>query len=429
MEKMYSEKVRAQLRFLYPMQEENNVCRDYYKAKTALVMKILIPGMLLAVAIFYSEKSEPLLQPGNFISRAEAVSENREVMLRVKDTEGILEDVIFSYPVGEQRCTPEEIERKVTQFKGECAKLIQGENVSLEQVKAPLILRDSYEGYPMSFSWESNPYTLIDEDGNVNNGELSEKQYAELTVCMNYGETEYEYSFPVCVYPKDLTPARAWEKAIIQEVKKADEEQQYTGSVALPEVVEGKKIVYSEIKKTGAWYWFLFPVAAAILVFVAKDKDLIKLTDHRKRAMELKYPEFVSKFVLLLGAGMSVRGVLFKLSLDRSLGEELGQELQLLVRDIKNGISVKDALDRFGKRSQNPLYMKFSALLIQNIKKGTGDLFPMLEKEAGEAFLLRKNHAKQLGEEAGTKLLGPMMLQLVIVMAVIIVPAFLSFQL
>ena len=53
----------------------------------------------------------------------------------------------------------------------------------------------------------------------------------------------------------------------------------------------------------------------------------------------------------------------------------------------------------------------------------------ILEVEAIESFEERKELAKRIGEEAGTKLLFPMMLMLLIVIVIVIVPAFLSFQL
>lgn len=426
--KLFSEKVRMQLKFLYPLQEEGELCKSFYKKKLGLALKIFLAGLFFAGILIYNEKEEPMLQ-GNRIYRDEDISKTREVRLRAKSASEKEKSYDFSYAVGGQICKPEEIEQKAEQFEKGCETLILGENESLEQIKTSLVLKESYEGYPMVFSWACNPYALIEEDGTVHNEDLEQKEYAVLTVCMSYEETEYEYSFPVCVCPGDLTPSQAWKKEVLQAVKKADEEQKYTDSLILPEEVAGKAIIYSEPGNGGNWYYLLFPVMTAVLVFFVKDKDLKKLSLLRRRQMELKYPEFVSKFQLLLGAGMTVRGVLFRLSEDHSLGEELGQELQLLVRDMKNGLPGKDALDHFGKRSQNPLYMRFSALLIQNMKKGTSDLLPMLEKESAEAFLLRKNHAKQLGEEAGTKLLGPMIIQLLIVMMVIIVPAFLSFQL
>ena len=49
--------------------------------------------------------------------------------------------------------------------------------------------------------------------------------------------------------------------------------------------------------------------------------------------------------------------------------------------------------------------------------------------EAVQAMEDRKSRAKQLGEEAGTRLLVPMLFMLVIVLMIVVVPAFLSIQL
>ena len=71
--------------------------------------------------------------------------------------------------------------------------------------------------------------------------------------------------------------------------------------------------------------------------------------------------------------------------------------------------------------------MRLSMLLSQNLRKGNAGLTQLLEKEAEEAFEERKRNARKYGEEAATKLLLPMFLMLMIVMVVIMVPAFLSF--
>ena len=51
----------------------------------------------------------------------------------------------------------------------------------------------------------------------------------------------------------------------------------------------------------------------------------------------------------------------------------------------------------------------------------------MSEKEALEAWDERKRKARVMGETAATKLLVPMIMMLAVVMAIIMIPAFLSF--
>lgn len=72
--------------------------------------------------------------------------------------------------------------------------------------------------------------------------------------------------------------------------------------------------------------------------------------------------------------------------------------------------------------------MKFSSILVQNLKKGNRSMTDLLKQEAAEAFQERKEAAKRLGEEASAKLLGPMMILLFIVLIIILVPAFISFR-
>ncbi|MBO6000030.1 MAG: hypothetical protein J6P87_10115 [Lachnospiraceae bacterium] len=73
-------------------------------------------------------------------------------------------------------------------------------------------------------------------------------------------------------------------------------------------------------------------------------------------------------------------------------------------------------------------YSKLAALLSQNLRKGGGVLIRSLEEEAQTAFEERKNIARQLGEEAGTKLLFPMVLMLAVTMVMIIIPVYLGME-
>ena len=70
--------------------------------------------------------------------------------------------------------------------------------------------------------------------------------------------------------------------------------------------------------------------------------------------------------------------------------------------------------------------MRFSAVLVQNLQKGARGALLLLEQEAVAAFAERKETAKRKGEEAGTKLLLPMIGLLGIVLVIVLFPAFQS---
>ena len=74
-----------------------------------------------------------------------------------------------------------------------------------------------------------------------------------------------------------------------------------------------------------------------------------------------------------------------------------------------------------------PKNRPFGQLHKPDVTKQGKRLSPMFA-ELQDAFEERKNMAKKYGEEAGTKLLLPMIIMLIVVMAIIMVPALMSFS-
>ena len=95
---------------------------------------------------------------------------------------------------------------------------------------------------------------------------------------------------------------------------------------------------------------------------------------------------------------------------------------------MRSGIAEAQAYENFGRRCQIPEYIKTGTLLAQNLRKGSDGLADLLEAEALRGMEERQNLARKLGEQAGTKLLFPMMLMLGVVMVILMAPAFLSFS-
>ena len=66
--------------------------------------------------------------------------------------------------------------------------------------------------------------------------------------------------------------------------------------------------------------------------------------------------------------------------------------------------------------------------MVQNVRKGNAQIQKILEKEKIEAYEKQKARVKIAGEEAGTKLLLPMLLMLLIVLIIIMVPTGMSLK-
>ena len=103
------------------------------------------------------------------------------------------------------------------------------------------------------------------------------------------------------------------------------------------------------------------------------------------------------------------------------------EAIVIACHEMESGVAELEAYRRFGERCGQIKYKTFSTLLIQNLQKGSRRMAEMLEREALEAWEERKRKARVLGEAAATKLLVPMIMMLAVVMAVVMIPAFLSF--
>ena len=162
---------------------------------------------------------------------------------------------------------------------------------------------------------------------------------------------------------------------------------------------------------------FLLFETVAVGLFFLSDRDVKEEMTHRRNMWKYQYPDMIHKLVLYLGAGLSIRSAFARLS-------DSYETALYAYRETEAGVPESVAYEHFGKRTGLQSYVKLAALLNQNLKRGTGTLFLRLEEEALQSSQERIQNGKKLGEEAGTKLLIPMVLMLGVVMLMIMIPAF-----
>lgn len=152
--------------------------------------------------------------------------------------------------------------------------------------------------------------------------------------------------------------------------------------------------------------------------------------------MMLEYPDVVSKLAILLSAGMTLQGAWKKIALlyekrrknSTFPKKTVYEEMLVACHEMESGMGEERVYVRFGERCKEAGYRKLANILSQNLRKGTKDIVKLLEQEAEQSFEKRKQEAKRYGEEAGTKLLFPMMLMLGMIMVILIIPAIISFK-
>jgi len=154
--------------------------------------------------------------------------------------------------------------------------------------------------------------------------------------------------------------------------------------------------------------------------------DLKQRLERRKKELQRDYYSLLLSLTLYVGAGLSMRNAFEKAHeyMVKDRDGYLSREMGLCVKWMKNGHMETDCYYRFGQRCGLPEYLRLGGLLSQNVRRGNSEILALFENEMTEAKEIQRHEIRRRGEQASTKLLGPMMLLLAMVLLLIMIPAF-----
>ena len=168
---------------------------------------------------------------------------------------------------------------------------------------------------------------------------------------------------------------------------------------------------------TSALMFSFAAVAAAIGLPFLTDRGLDEEIAKRRLKIQLEFPEFVNKLTLLVNAGMTI-----------SKDTVLYQEMNYALAEIKSGRPESVAYEEFARRCKVKEVTKFVSVIVMNLRRGGAEVVPVLRQQGTECWEMRKAAAKQMGEEASTKILLPLMIMFVGIILIVATPAVLSFN-
>lgn len=430
-----SEKIIGHLKTLNPASKDREKIKLYYIEKITLVLLAIFLANLGGIFTRISHYTQVKNFDGISLIRNEYGEGDKEEELLVTAGETLIKSP-FEVIVKDKTYTEDEVDQLFLKAMEELDKIILAGNESRDQVRSDLNLISKIPNMPIEVRWEVEDNTLMNQEGKLQEGKAKkEGTLINLKAILTYEEYRYEYSTYVNIYPKIQTEEEKVLSKLGEEIEKLQEETRSEELLKLPIKIGDFDLIWEKEFKNDGAYLLLVGGLAGVLLFFAKDQELSKKIEKRKMQMLLDYAELVSKLTLLLGAGMTVKGAWKKIVLDYKEKTEKNiipvhfayEEMLITYYEMEGGVPERVAYDRFGKRCKVQRYLKLSTLLTQNMKKGSRGLASMLEAEVIDAFEERKNQAKRMGEEAGTKLLIPMFMMLTIVIVIVVVPAFLSF--
>ncbi|MFZ5988480.1 MAG: type II secretion system F family protein [Bacillota bacterium] len=172
----------------------------------------------------------------------------------------------------------------------------------------------------------------------------------------------------------------------------------------------------------------VFALIVIVVIIYVTDNELNEKIKKRRLSIQMDFPDFLNKLILLINAGMTVPRAWEKVVADNKKNRVLYEELSLVVADVRGGKSEINAYEDFAKRCRIPEITKFISVVLQNMRKGNAELVSILRLQAGESWEMRKHAAKRLGEEAATKMLLPMMIMFLAVLIIVATPAVMAMQ-
>lgn len=380
--------------------------------------------IILLILLLFT-KTEQEAEPGTIL-RNEPGEGTQSIAL---EAEADGKSYEINVEVEERQYTKKEAKSYLKEAKKEVDKTFQGENTSLSHVDKPIDMRESYANGAVDAQWSLDREDIIDSKGEFVKKEISkEGEIITAEVVLSCGGIKEVDTFSFCAY----SPVQSKKEQITSAVEKEEEKNKTKKQFVLPDKVGDMKINWIEEKSHTFLYLLIFGGIIAVLWRLRGVEEERKKKKTREAELLMYYPQLVTTLSLLIGAGMSVTKAWERMVLRYKDGKsvrknEAYEEMWITWNEIKDGVGERKAYENFGIRCELPQYKKLSSLLSQNLKKGMAGIADMLEKEAETALGERRNLAKKLGEEAGTKLLLPMMIMLGVVMVIVIVPALLSF--
>ena len=384
---------------------------------------VLFAGAVLTLTGFFFKKEPEVLTA---LSRPE-FGEEKKVELSVR---GLSEDDFVTLSLLSREPEDKEMEEVFDRVYEEALSEALSGNASFREVRKNLSFpEESEEG--ICFVWVSDQPEVLSGRGIITAEEIPEEGLdCVLRVTLKYGTHQKSYIQEVTVLPeeKELTE----KERLLMLLEERNEANREEGTIILPETMDDKKLTFETVSSSPWLYFGMALVIGAVMLFLPSEKRKEK-EKKREEILVLSYPGLVSRLKALILANLSIRHAWERIirekkeALKKGVEDPLYDEMVVTWMQLNQGMAEGEAYVDFGRRCGIRSYQRLGNLLKNNLRQGISGLEGALQKELQQALSDRKHTALTLGEKAGTRLLFPMLLMLLVIIAALILPAFLSF--
>ena len=317
---------------------------------------------------------------------------------------------------------------------------ILGENESATYVTFNLNLTDQIEGFPFDITWKTDKPQILGGSGVIDKEKLREADpgnegiQVQLCATCRYKEYSEDKMAYVELHSVPQNTRDEIKEAIDRSIMHSDTESQNEHDQKLPEYAGNNTLRFYRSVVNRGWAVLFAGMLSAFLIMAYYDRKIKDRAELRRKEIEEDYPNILSQYALYHTAGMNPRAIWYNIcnryeeNLDGA-GKRRRyayEEMITTKKMMEEGCGELYAYDEFARRTQSIRYRSFVNLVKQSVVKGSRDLDSILEEELGKAQKDKNNMVRIRASEAETKLLLPMFMMLIAVIAIVMIPAFIG---
>ena len=384
---------------------------------------IILLGSFLLILLLYKSRGET--SDADVLIREE--NGKKQSIKLVAESEYGEEDIEIE--LLSRTYSEEEIVNMKENFLDELKLTVLSGNSSFEEIYDDLAFPEALEGYPFTLGYRVRPRGIVDSSGAIIN-DIDEETPIELEITYSLEDFEEKETIEGFILPQTKSEEEEFTKKLKKYLDNENENNRSSKTLILPTQINGVNIKWSKKKSTKVPAIIVLTVVCAGFVFF---KDRILSGENEKKRREkiiIEYPDFAVKYALLNEAGLTHRQIVDRLAseFEKKKDSPIYEEIYKVSLDVKGGVPLTDALDSMSKNCGVREITFFVGLINRNIKKGGREISAELRKAADESSSEKREKIRRKAETAGTRLLIPMVFLLIIVFALIMIPAFDSFS-
>ena len=261
-------------------------------------------SLVLYLVLTFTAKPQGPVSPDGMIIREPYGGKEGRYELLVEGLEA--EEIPIMVEVEPRVYTEKEAETVFYSIMDGMEERIRGSNPSLTEVTSDLDLPTAIAGTGVRLRWHSSEPDYINASGKLGNA-VEKPMDVLLAVQCSDGMHKAEFEMQIRLVPPHRTEQEARLEGLKKEIAGREAAQRTEESVALPLEYEGKTLRYRTRESNPYSAILLLGVVLALLLTAREQSGKKEQEKRREQELLLDYAELVSKLMVLIGAGMTIR--------------------------------------------------------------------------------------------------------------------------